>query len=112
MSDQLKFMSSAKKKPPIPMVGVKPNPRVVASKFALVSISSIFFDDVLSGIHTPALIAVDVLDCAKIPYTLRNGNSQKSGLILKPFVFVCALSNLINSSRLYFGPLLNQPGGY
>src|SRR5678816_1486023 len=66
ISDQEKFMSSARKNPLIPTVGVKPKPNVVASKLALVFRLVICFQPLLSGNQTPASMAVDVFDRARI----------------------------------------------
>ncbi|MNG37088.1 hypothetical protein D3C84_1243300 [compost metagenome] len=64
-------------------MGVIPKPKVVPLKSALepkVSTSLQLFS--ASGIHKPALIAVDVWVLPKIPYTFKKGNSQISGLML------------------------------
>ncbi|MNE14835.1 hypothetical protein D3C80_1077290 [compost metagenome] len=62
------FISRASQPPPIPIVGVIPIPKVVASKFALV-LKFAISDQLLSasGTQIPALILVAVLAFPKIP---------------------------------------------
>src|SRR5438045_438194 len=88
------------------MVGVSPNPNVVALKFAFVAIFATCFHPLLSGNQTPASIAVEVFDFANMAYTFRNGKTQTSGRTFTAFEVAVALLNLMISSSGYFGPLL------
>src|SRR3954471_10011553 len=68
ISVQPKFISRAINPPPIPMVGVNPNPKVVPLKFALVfAVNTSFQLLVESGTQTPRSTAVEEFDLAKIP---------------------------------------------
>jgi ribosomal protein S18 len=99
------FMSNAKKQPATPTVGVIPNPVVTASKSAFDEKAVISFQLLaVSGNHKPASIAVDVFAFAKIPYTFKNGNIQKSGLRFIDCAVDTALLKRTISSRLYICP--------